>query len=111
MKYTRYSITTDVIERGNNNKRYVRFRVTCLGKRIDLYTGIVVSKKDWSDKTHRIKQGKYVNGTPFNVINTDIDNKQCFIVNYFNQCAFRDALPQLNELKAQRTQGTILSPF
>lgn len=110
MKYTRYSITTDVIARGNNDKQYVRFRVTCLSKRIDLYTGIVVSKKDWSDKTHRIKQGKYVNGTPFNVINTDIDNKEGFIVNYFNQCAFRDALPQLKELKEQFNHSFRYSP-
>lgn len=99
MKYTKYSIRVQTIEhkgRGSNN---VRIRVTCMGRRIDLYTGIVVSKEDWSEKKHRIKQGKYVNGIPFQIINSDINEKETFIVDYFSGCAFRNTLPQLTDLK------------
>lgn len=99
MRLTNHSIKVNVIERNGRDKQNFRFRVTCLGKRIDLYTGIVVSKGDWNEKSHRIKQGKYVNGTPFNVINTDISEKEKFIVDYFNDCAFRNAIPKLTDLK------------
>lgn len=98
MKYSKYSIKANLLKEGEN-KQYVRFRVSCMGKRIDLYTGIVVSKSDWSEKTSGIKQGKSVNGIMYNVINTDIEEKKQFIINYFNNCAFRDTLPQLNELR------------
>lgn len=99
MKFTNHSIKTDIIEHDGRKKQNVRFRVTCLGKRIDLYTGIVVSKSDWNEKSHRIKQGKYVNGIPYQIINTDISEKEKFIVDYFNDCAFRNTIPKLTDLK------------
>lgn len=110
MKFTNHSIKVNVIEHDGRDKQNVRFRVTCLGKRIDLYAGIVVSKGDWSEKTHRIKQGTCVNGTPYNVINTDISEKEKFIEDYFNDCAFRNALPKLNDLKERFNHQFKYSP-
>lgn len=97
MRYIKRNITTGIVKRGNNH--YVRFRVTFLSKRIDLYAGVVVSKNDWSERTRGVKQGKFVNGTPCYVINADIDEKRQFVKNYFTDCAIRNALPQPNELR------------
>lgn len=38
MKFTSHSIKVNVIERNGRDKQNVRFRVTCLGNRVDLYT-------------------------------------------------------------------------
>lgn len=110
MKFTNYSIKVDIIEHYGRRKQNVRFRVSCLGKRVDLYAGIVVSKGDWNEKSHRIKQGKIINGTPYNIINSDLLDKEEFIVDYFNSCALRNAIPQLNDLKERYNGKYKLSP-
>lgn len=110
MKFTNYSVKVDIIEHYGRRKQNVRFRVSCLGKRVDLYAGIVVSKGDWNEKSHRIKQGKIINGTPYNIINSDLLDKEEFIVDYFNSCALRNAIPQLNDLKERYNGKYKLSP-
>ncbi len=97
--FTRNAITADIVERNAKDNYYVRFRATCMSKRTDLYTGIAVSKNDWSATKRRIKQGKNVKGKPYHILNRDLDTMEQFIKDYFNDCDRREAIPQLNELK------------
>ena len=103
MKYVKYNLRTNLVEHGEGNN-YVRFRITCMGKRVDLYTGIVVSPVDWDFKTGYLKPGSFVGRTPFDIINTDLMQKRSFVEGYFNECALNDILPQLSELKDRFNQ-------
>ena len=82
-----------------DGSRSVMLRVTCQGKRTDLYTGVNIQEKQWSEKTQRVKHGCTVHGTPYNVLNDTIDKQITFIDDYFTKKAMLDALPSLDELK------------
>ena len=97
--FIKNSVSKDVVESNVKGNYYVRLRATCMSKRTDLYTGINISKDDWSTKNRRIKQGKTVKGTPYHILNRDLDTMEQFIKDYFNDCDRREAIPQLNELK------------
>ena len=82
-----------------DGSRSVMLRVSCQGKRTDLYTGVNVQEKQWSEKTQRVKHGCNVHGTPYNVLNDTIDKQISFIDDYFTKKAMLDMLPSLEELK------------
>ena len=82
-----------------DGSRSVMLRVTSQGKRTDLYTGVNIQEKQWSEKTQRVKHGCTVHGTPYNVLNDTIDKQITFIDDYFTKKAMLDALPSLDELK------------
>ena len=76
----------------------VRIRVSA-GGRIDLYTGIMVVKKQWSESRRRIKQGCVVDGYEYNVLNDTLDKQEKFVRDYFNNAATRSIEPSLQDLK------------
>ena len=83
-----------------DGSRSVMLRVSCQGKRTDLYTGVNIQEKQWNEKAQRVKHGCKVHGTPYNVLNDTIDTQITFIDDFFTKKAMLDALPSLEELKS-----------
>ena len=108
MSYTKHNIKTSLVT--IKGKCYVRVRVSCLGKRADLHTGISMEKEKWISSKGRVKQGAVVNNrTKYNVINTALDDMESFVDKYFNSCALRDTEPNLVELKERFSKKYIKS--
>ena len=99
MRYIKHRTKIGLSNLRKDGSRSVMLRVTCQGKRTDLYTGVNVQEKQWSEKTQRVKHGCNVHGTPYNVLNDTIDTQITFIDDYFTKKAMMDALPSLEELK------------
>lgn len=79
----------------------VRFRISCQGSRIDLYTGIVLSKSQWNEKSRKVKQGCKVNKIPFNVLNDTLLEMEDFISDYFSGVLLRKDTISLSDLKSR----------
>lgn len=99
MRYIKHRTNIGLSNLRKDGSRSVMLRVSCQGKRTDLYTGVNVQEKQWSEKTRRVKHGCNVHGTPYNVLNDTIDKQITFIDDYFTKKAMLDALPSLDELK------------
>ena len=99
MRYIKHRTNVGLSNQRKDGSRSVMLRVTCQGKRTDLYTGVNIQEKQWSEKTQRVKHGCTVHGTPYNVLNDTIDKQITFIDDYFTKKAMLDALPSLDELK------------
>lgn len=99
MKYLKYGVCVSLTSRKNANEFYLRFRITYGGERLDLYTGIALTNKQWDEKNRRVKQGVTVNGIPFNVLNEDLRAKKNLIENYFIDCSIKNTTPSLPQLK------------
>lgn len=99
MRYIKHRTKIGLSNLRKDGSRSVMLRVTCQGKRTDLYTGVNVQEKQWSEKTQRVKHGCNVHGTPYNVLNDTIDTQITFIDDFFTKKAMMDALPSLEELK------------
>lgn len=82
-----------------NGQYCVRIRVTYAGSRTDLYTKLSATPAQWDVKRQRYKQGCNVNGTPYNILNANIDTYINFINDYFNKSSLRESLPSLDEMK------------
>lgn len=74
-------------------------RVTFNGGRIELYTGITLSPKQWNVSRQRVKQGCVVDGYEYNVLNDLLDEQEKFVEDYFNNSALRSTEPTLKDLK------------
>lgn len=84
-----------------NGSRCVRIRVTYAGDRIDLYTTLSVTEKQWDSKKQRFRQGCTIDGVQFNILNATIDTYIGFVDDYFNKASLREATPTLQDLKQQ----------
>lgn len=99
MKYTKHTTKVGLSNLRKDGSRSVMLRVSCQGKRTDLYTGVNVQEKQWSNKNMRVKHGCDVKGTPYNVLNDTIDAQIAFINDYFTKKAMLDLDPSPDELK------------
>lgn len=107
MNYTKHNVKTGlVLIKGNY---YVRVRVSCLGKRVDLHTGFKVVREKWNSSKERVIQGAECFGVPYNIINCTLDEMVLFINDYFNSSALRNAEPNLVELKERFSKKYIKS--
>ena len=97
MNYTKHNIKTSLAT--IKGKCYVRIRVSCLGKRLDLHTGISVVEEKWNFSKGRVKQGAVINREQYNVLNSTLDEMEHFVDDYFTSCALRNSDPNLVELK------------
>ena len=84
-----------------NGSRCVRIRVTYAGDRIDLYTTLSATEKQWDSKKQRFRQGCTIDGVQFNILNATIDTYIGFVDDYFNKASLREAIPTLQDLKQQ----------
>lgn len=84
-----------------NGSFSIRIRVTYAGERIDLYTNLSATEKQWDAKKNRYKQGVIVGGVPFNILNNTIDEYIRYIDEYFNRSSLREEKPMLKDLKKQ----------
>ena len=100
MRYIKHRTQIGLSNLRKDGSRSVMLRVSCQGKRTDLYTGVNVQEKQWSEKTQRVKHGCNVHGSPYNVLNDTIDTQITFIDDYFTKKAMLDVLPSLEELKS-----------
>ena len=66
-----------------NGSRCVRIRVTYAGDRIDLYTTLSATEKQWDSKKQRFKQGCTIDGVQFNILNATIDTYIGFVDDYW----------------------------
>ena len=100
MTIPKYNIKRSLSGKPSTNGMYsVLLRVSCQGRRVEIYTGITVLPKQW--KNDRVKQGSIINGLEYNVVNDLLRKQEDFIANYFNACAMRDDIINLNDLKKQ----------
>ena len=76
----------------------MRIRV-CAQGRIDLYTGITLTEKQWSNSRRRVKQGCVVDGYMYNQLNDLIDEQEKFVTDYFVTAATRSVEPSLRDLQ------------
>jgi len=74
-------------------------RVTYGGDRVDMYTGISVMPKQWSENKERVKQGCNVDGSEYNVLNETLDKQEKYIEKYFNDADTRSVEASLGDLK------------
>ena len=100
MTIPKYSIKRSLSGKPSTNGMHsVLLRVACQGRRIEIYTGITLFPKQW--KSDKVKQGCIINGLEYNVVNDLLRKQEEFIANYFNTCAMRDDIINLNDLKKQ----------
>lgn len=97
---TKYRVQTGLYTPKNSTLTFVRMRVSAQG-RIDLYTGITIQPKQWSEAKQRVKQGCVVNGYPFNILNEMLDKQEQFVRDYFALAATRSVEPSLQDLKSR----------
>lgn len=93
----RYNIR--LTQPNSGGKSSVIIRVSFQGSRVDLYSGITLTKKQWDSKKERVKQGCNVDGYEYNVLNNSLNEKEQFINDYFNNCAIRSTIASLKDLK------------
>ena len=97
---TKYRVQTGLSVPDKRGACFVRMRVSAHG-RIDLYTGISLLPKEWSEARQRVKQGCVVNGYPYNVLNETLDKQEQFVRDYFALAATRSVEPSLQDLKSR----------
>lgn len=107
MNYTKHNIKTALVP--IKGYYYVRLRVSCLGKRVDLHTGFKVVREKWNSSKERVKQGAECYRVSYNIINCTLDEMVLFINDYFNSSALRNAEPNLVELKERFSKKYIKS--
>ena len=94
MVISKYSVKRSLSGKPSTNGMHsVLFRVTCQGKRVEIYTGVTLLPKQW--KINKVKQGCIVNGLEFNVLNDLLRKQEDFIATYFNNCSLRGELVNL----------------
>lgn len=97
-KLPRWTIDLSDIKNGVGS---VRFRVSCQGSRVDLYTGIILAKSQWNEKNKKVKQGCKVNKIPYNILNDNLLEMEEFISDYFNGVHVRKDSISLSDLKSR----------
>ena len=107
MNYTKHNVKTGLVPIKGNY--YVRIRVSCLGKRVDLHTGIKADKDKWNTSKGRVKQGAKIGRKEYYEINSALDEMEGFVDEYFSLSALRNAEPNLVELKERFSKKYIKS--
>lgn len=69
--------------------------------RVDLYSGYNIKPNLWNASKQRVKQGVKVDGIPYNIINSSLDNMEDFCIEYVNATLARNEVPSVEELKRQ----------
>lgn len=108
MAIQKYNIKRDLTPPTKMGVCSVRLRVSSKGKRVDLHTGITLTEKQW--KNDRVKQGCVVNGVEHNLLNDLLREQEEFVSAYFRNCALRDELINLEELKNNSTIPSKIQP-
>lgn len=97
---TKFRTQTTLSVPDKRGQCFVRLRVSAQG-RIDLYTGIALTPKQWNSERQRVKQGCVVNGYSYNTLNETLDKQEQFVRDYFAQAATRSVEPSLQDLKSR----------
>ncbi len=97
--YKKFRYKTKLGVPHTNGKCSVMIRVTYGGDRVDMYTGISVMPKQWSENKERVKQGCNVDGSEYNVLNETLDKQEKYIEKYFNDADTRSVEASLGDLK------------
>lgn len=112
MKYIRHSVKIDLDSHVNKDGYHpIRIRVCCGGSRIDVYSGISVKPNQWNKSQHKVRQGHVIGNVPYNLINTALDEHVGFVEEYFINCAMRNVLPNLQELKEKYNYNYRPKPY
>ena len=98
MKYLKHSIKTSL--HPVKDKHYVRMRVTFLGNRVDLSSGVNVPVEKWDKHKGRVRRGAVINNVQYNRINDFLSEMETFVEDYFRSCENRDTMPDANEIKS-----------
>lgn len=99
MLFTKFNINTTLCPQNNGERQFVRIRVSSRSSRIDLYTGISLTKKQWDADRQRVKQGCLVGNTMYYILNSALETQKEFIRDYFAECAYKDMRPSLSTLR------------
>ncbi len=97
---TKFRVQTTLSVPDKRGICFVRMRVSAHG-RIDLYTGITLQPKQWSEARQRVKQGCVVDGYSYNILNETLDKQEQFVRDYFALSATRSVDPSLPDLKSR----------
>ena len=73
--------------------------------RVDLYSGYNIKPNLWNSSRQRVKQGAKVDGIPYNIINSSLDNMEDFCIEYVNATLARNEVPSVEELKRKMAKG------
>lgn len=104
----RFKYKTQLSKPSTGGKCSVIIRVSSQGKRADLYTGITLlpvkriekrTVKQWDEKKGRIRQGVRIDGYEYHVLNSQLNEQEQFIEDYFNNAAARNAQVSVVDLK------------
>lgn len=98
MLFTKFNINTTLCPQNNGDRQFVRIRVSSHSSRIDLYTGISLTKKQWDGDRQRVKHGCLIGNTMYNILNSALETQKQFIRDYFAECAYKDMRPSLSVL-------------
>ena len=99
MAIQKYNIKRGLTPPSKNGFSSVRLRVSSQSCRVDLHTGISLTKEQWSGD--RVKRGCIVNGYEYNILNDLLRKQEEFISAYFSKCAMREEQVNIEELKQQ----------
>ena len=117
MKRFKYSSNVLLYRRTDNSITYhsIFVRVRMQSKSVDLYTNFSVSLDKWDEGQKRVKPNTKVKGIRAKEINEVIANTQSFVEEYFDDCYFREVIPNLEELKqkynssSKREDGDVIN--
>lgn len=100
MKYYKHNVVVSLKTPPNKNGgMQLLLRVSFAGKQLNLYSGMSLTNTQWDKKRKRVKQGCVVKGTPFNILNSLIDDQIHFINDFFCEFGSREIDPTFDELK------------
>lgn len=97
--YKKFRYKTKLSVPNTSGRCSVIIRVSYGGCRVELYSGITLQPKQWSENRERVKQGCVVDGTEYNVLNDTLDEQEKFVRDYFNNSATRSVPVSLKDLK------------
>ncbi len=97
--YKKFRYKTKLSVPNTSGRCSVLIRVSYGGSRVELYSGITLQPKQWSENRERVKQGCVVDGTEYNVLNDTLDEQEKFVRDYFNNSATRSLPVSLKDLK------------
>lgn len=100
MKYYKYKVSRNIeIKKG---RFFVRFRVSFSGDRTELYTGVSFDRMEyWDEDKKQIVHGAKLENAKYNVLNQVLSTQETFISNYFDDCSYREEVPNLSTLKSR----------
>lgn len=97
--YKKFRYKTKLSVPNTSGRCSVLIRVSYGGSRVELYSGITLQPKQWSENKERVKQGCIVDGMEYNVLNDTLDEQEKFVRDYFINSATRTVPASLKDLK------------